>query len=304
MGSRRVMILSLLCVFIEGVVAQPRLSVSSTSALIGDKLTLTIQVPAIAGSDWINSDVIPADTVDVIQMLAQSDVRTRPEDNASIKQWTIAVYDTGFVRVPRVPVVMRSSRGNDTSWTNDIPLRIAGVVDSTGLAPIKPIDYEPVKFSDYIPYFIGLVVLIALILGGIWWHRRPKAEQEILIVEEVIPAHLIALEKLSALEEQKLWQEGKIKEYHLQLSHILRTYLEERYGVAALESTTSEVRHMLRPLLSTAHFEDMMPMMEIEDLIKFAKAQPPLEVHGQHLTFVRQFVLNTKEETEKIEDDD
>jgi len=304
MVMRQMIILSLLCFFTHGLTGQPRLTVSSTSALIGDKLTLTIEVPLVGGSEWVNTDVIPADTVDVIQMLDQSNIQKRPGDNASVKQWTIAVYDTGFVRVPRVPVVMRSSRGDDTMWTNDIPLQIDGVVDSSGMAPIKSINYEPVRFSDYLPYILGLAVIVALIFGVIWWRRRPKKEEEVIIIEEIIPAHEIALEQLRALEAQRLWQEGKIKEYHLQLSRILRTYLEERYNVAALESTTGEVRQMLKPLLSADHFNDMMPMMEIEDLIKFAKAQPPVEVHDQHLAFVRQFVLNTKQDQVKEEADD
>jgi hypothetical protein len=304
MGLMRLIILSLLYFCVEGLFAQPKLSVNSTSALIGDKLTLTLEVPHIAGSEWINPDVIPADTVNAIQVLKHGNTQSHPEDQAIIKEWTIAVYDTGFVWVPPIPVIMRSVQGDDTSWTNDIPLIIKGVIDSTGMAPIKPIDYEPVRFSDYVPYLIGLVTLIALILGGIWWRRRPKKDKEVIIIEEIIPPHITALELLRVLEEQELWQDGKIEEYHMQLSHILREYLEERYGVAALESTTSEVRDMLKPLLSTDHFNDMMPMMEIEDLIKFAKAQPPIEVHDQHLSFVRQFVLNTKQEPEKIEAND
>jgi len=258
----------------------------------------------MAGSKWMNEDIIPADTVDAIQMLDQGNVQIRAGDNAILKQWTIAVYDTGYVRVPPVPVIIWSQNGIDTSWTNDIPLRIEGVSDSTGMAPIKAIEYEPVRFSDYVPYLIGLAVLIAIILGVIWWRRRPKREIEVVIAEEIIPPHVIALAELRALEEQRLWQEGKIKAYHMQLSHILRAYLEARYGVAALESTTSEVRDLLRPLLSTAHFGNMMPMMEIEDLIKFAKAEPPVELHEQHLNFVRQFVENTKQEADKEEEND
>jgi hypothetical protein len=304
MVLRRVVILSLMYFCVAGLLAQPRLSVSGTSALIGDKLTLTIVVPQDAGSEWINPDIIPADTVDAIQVLVHGNPQIRPSDNAMVKEWIIAVYDTGFARVPPIPVIMRSARGDDTSWTNDIPLRIEGVIDSTGMAPIKPINYEPVRFSDYVPYLIGLAVIIALVLGGFWWRRRPKKEKEVLIIEEIIPPHEIALEALRKLEQKGLWQEGKIKDYHMQLSHILRAYLEERYGVAALESTTSEVRQMLEPLLSTEHFNDMIPMMEIEDLIKFAKAQPPIEVHEQHLNFARQFVLNTKQIAEKPEEND
>ena len=38
----------------------------------------------------------------------------------------------------------------------------------------------------------------------------------------MIPAHIIALNELSKLEKEKIWQTGNIKEYHSQLSEIIR----------------------------------------------------------------------------------
>lgn len=289
--------------FATSAFAQNKLSVNRTSGLIGDQILLTLEVANLPGREWVNQNVIPADTVAEIQMLQTSEIQNSAAKNAILKQWTIAVYDTGIIRIPRVPIIRKSASGFDTSYTLDIPLQIHGVADSTGMAPIKSIVYEPVNFSDYLPYIIALVVIILLVLFAIWWKRRPKKEEEI-IEEEKKAAHEIALEELILLKSEELWQAGKVKEYHMKLSHILRAYLEERYAVAALESTTSEVRKFLKPLLSPMHFDDMMRMMEIEDLIKFAKAQPPMEVHDQHFDFVREFVLNTQQIIEKEESDD
>ena len=270
--------------------AQPELTTSATESLIGDKITVTLEVP-VSNSEWVNTDVVPADSAMAVQVL-ETLAADRSQRGVIYQAWEVAIYDTGYVRIPSVPIVYSNG---DTFYTNDLPIYVQGVIDSTGLAPIKPIIREPVRFSDYVPYILGLIGAVLLVMGMIWWSRRPKKEvvEEIVVVPD--PPDVIALGKLSELEKQELWQQGKIREYHSELSYILREYLEGRYDVRALESTTGEVRSMLRPILEGDQFDVMMKMMQMEDLIKFAKAEPPIEVHAQHLAFVKQFVMETKE---------
>ena len=285
--------------------AQPTLKVDRSDVLIGDKFKLTLEVPLVDGRQWSNADVIPADTVPAVQILSEAAISAKPNGTGQVAQWDIAVYDTGIVRIPPVAVIYGSGDNADTFLTNDIPVLVQGVADSTGLAPLKPIRREPAKLSDYLPYIAGLVGFVLLVLFINWWRKRPKkSEQEPVIIEVVRPPHEIALAKLADLEGRELWQKGEIADYHSILSRIVREYLEERYHVAALESTTSEVRGLLKPHLTPDQFEDMMRMMQLEDLIKFAKAEPPVDVHAKHLEFARQFILNTKVELEKEEADD
>ena len=118
------------------------------------------------------------------------------------------------------------------------------------------------------------------------------------------PPHVLAIERLDALDRQQLWQQGQIKAFHSELSHIVREYLERRFGIQALESTSSEIIAQLRRMaISGDLLEETARMMEVEDLVKFAKAQPPVEVHATHLTFVREFVDKTKMVQQTIEDD-
>ncbi|MDX1409956.1 MAG: hypothetical protein R3330_17525, partial [Saprospiraceae bacterium] len=78
--------------------SQPRLTVSSTRALIGDHLQLTLEVGLNAGDQWVNQDVVPADTVAPVEVLETSG----PEIGQDMlrRRWTIAVFDTGWVRIP------------------------------------------------------------------------------------------------------------------------------------------------------------------------------------------------------------
>lgn len=271
------------------VLSQPALTTSSTEVLIGDRFTVMLEVPLETGS-WTNDDIAPADSLQTVQILEKLET-DRSQSGMVYQGWNVAVYDTGYVVIPPIPVVYSSG---DTFYTNDLPIYVQGVIDSAGLAPIKPIVREPVKFSDYVPYILGLIGAVLVIAGMVWWSRRPKSVVVEEIVKEPDPPHIIALNKLDDLEKQELWQKGQIAEYHSMLSYILREYLEGRYLVKALESTTNEVRSLLRPVLEEDQFEVMMKMMQMEDLIKFAKAEPPVEIHAQHLAFVREFVHETK----------
>jgi hypothetical protein len=221
-----------------------------------------------------------------------------------LQKWTIAVFDTGLVRIPPLPVVLQNGSSTDTQYTNDIPLLISGVMDSLGLAPIKPIIREPANFSDYLPYVFGVVGLVLLVALVYWWSKRKPREIEVIEIRDQKPAHQIALEQLDALEAEKLWQQGQIKEYHSRLHHILREYLERRFGIRAMESTTGEILAQL----SSGHLSDDMlrrvrEVMEAEDLIKFAKAEPPVDVHAQYLDFARSLILQTKFEPQSPTED-
>jgi len=281
------------------VYSQASLSVEKTEALIGDQIGLTLQINTPSGTTWENSDAVPADTVSAIEVVQTGETQetTGGSYTQYLKTWKIAVFDTGLIRIPPMPIVLQNSLGADTQYTNDIPLLISGVTDSLGLAPIKPILREPAKFSDYVPYILALVGIGVLVLLAILYRRRKPKEKEIIEIRDVKPAHVIAFEQLDALEREKLWQQGLIKEYHSRMNHIMRTYLEGRYGIPALESTSGEIMHHLRSQeLSEDLLRQIREVMNVEDLIKFAKAEPPVDIHAQYLQFARSLIMQTKAE--------
>ncbi len=181
---------------------QARISVNSTEALIGDQLTLNLELTIPPGATWQNDDVVPADTIQAIQILSEEEPRVN--GRTVQKSWQFAVYDTGYVRMPPLMIVLQEGPGADTMYSKDIPLKISGVTDSTGMAPIKTIIYEPVTFEDYLPYILGAVGL--LVVGGFlyWWSKRPRKtmEEEIVVVER--PPHDLALEELDSLQRERL----------------------------------------------------------------------------------------------------
>ena len=208
-----------------------------------------------------------------------------------------------------IPPIVFHFQGNSnvvqTKATNQLALLVssplgedATAVDTVQLAPIKDIIIEPLKLQDFLPYIIGLLVLLGLIFSGIFLYRKFQKRGETK-KKEVIkkPAHEIAFEQLKRLKETKLWQKGMIKEYQSELSHIIREYVERRYEILALESTTDEI---LRDLKQKDFNEDLKDnlkeMLQLADLVKFAKAEPPVERHEQLMRFAEDFVYQTKKQ--------
>lgn len=171
--------------------------------------------------------------------------------------------------------------------------------DSTQfIADIKPIIEEPLKLEDFSMAIYGLgFLLLALCLWWLYNKYIKKEELEEVVEEEIIirPAHELAEEKLDELKSLQLWQQGKIKEYQSSLTFIIREYLENRYEVKALESTTQEILKSL----AKAGFDktlnaDLSEILTMADLVKFAKARPGESIHESFMHKAYDLIEQTK----------
>lgn len=89
-------------------------------------------------------------------------------------------------------------------------------------------------------------------------------------------------------------KEEQLLAYYAALSLIIREYLEARYRIPALESTTREIA----ALLKNTGFPDEQQaaldfLLQQTDLVKYAEMQPPRTFHEQALEKARQLILKT-----------
>lgn len=185
------------------------------------------------------------------------------------------------------------------------PLDISSMEkDSFDIAPIKTIIKEPINWSDYRPYVIGLFGLILALLGYLFYHKYQQSKENIpeAKIEVVIPAHKIALDKLHELDEKKLWQ-SDIKGYQSELTYIVREYLENRFDIPALESTTDEILKAIKDkALDAVLIGEMKNILHVADLVKFAKSKPNLNIHQEFMQKAFEFVRETQEIISIIEE--
>jgi len=191
---------------------------------------------------------------------------------------TITAWDSGYWAIPPFVFVIDS----DSISTNALLLTVNTVeVDtSKGIRDIKEIYTLPFSFMDWLQDHwepitggaVALAILVAIIIFLVRRSRKPK-RPEPLVPQQ--PLHVRTLLALEALQQKKLWEGGRTKDYYSELSEILRGYVEERFRVPAMEQTTDELIAALRlSSMATSPRERLTNLLRLADMVKFAKWHP------------------------------
>ncbi len=276
--------------------------VDSTTFFIGDHLMVHLMVnhaPDVVVEDppleLINRsglELLQEDQWDTLQAGAEVVLQ---------KDFYVTAWDSGYVRLPALQVPYRQGLQKGVASTQPLTLHVLMPEPDTALAPIKPIFEEPARFGDYLPFILAVVGFLLLLWVVLRFWRKKEEPEEVAVVVQRDPPHVVALRRLEKLESQKLWQQGRLKAYYSELSHILREYLEHRYHFPALESTTGEILETLKKgNLNGELLELLEEVLRTADMVKFAKAEPPPDrnplalKHGE--AFVRQTMRTAEEE--------
>jgi hypothetical protein len=111
----------------------------------------------------------------------------------------------------------------------------------------------------------------------------------------------VALKALDRVKEEQVWKEGRMKEYYSAISDTIRLYIEDRFQVNALESTTDEIMTAFRSqVIDDVSRDKLRQLLFLSDLVKFAKLMPIENEHQLTLQSAYDFVNGTKRE-EQVE---
>lgn len=156
-------------------------------------------------------------------------------------------------------------------------------------------------YGKYIYFALVLIVFVYVLANTL---KDLKTRIKKVFEKPKEPAHIVALKKLQKLKEQELIQKGEIKEFYSQLSLIFREYLENRFKIDALESTTTEILVSCQTIEEIKNQEsvisDLKDFLFISDLAKFAKFMPTPDTCYKHFNFVENFVNTTKVEEQQL----
>lgn len=214
----------------------------------------------------------------------------------------ISVYDSGQFVLPPIKFV----NAKDTTQyavTNTLLITVHTVpidTSETSVKDIKPIFEEPFDIKWYMPLIIKILIgllILALIIYFLYryFKKKPKKDEQ---DKPKLPPHIIALEKLQKIQQEELWKEGKIKEYYSAVADTIREYIEGRYKVPALEQTSQETLLSLKfHAIDNTSREKLKYILELSDLVKFAKFLPIESDHYNILQSAIDFVNETKLET-------
>jgi len=157
-----------------------------------------------------------------------------------------------------------------------------------------------------------MLAILALISFAAWlgfkaWKKKQEKGYIFAPPPKPRPAHEIALKALQKLYASDLLEKQEYKLFFSELSDILRTYLEGRYFISALEETTYEIIRDLKEHLDDDKKKILSDILQLSDLVKFAKFKPELKEIETAKIQAEQFIQDTKlifsEETEDATDE-
>ena len=310
------------CLWTGVVMAQSRadIRIDTTQIRTGEQISLLLEYRFPKGSkiDWpLKADTITK-TIEIVRKL-KADTITNSDGLTSIRQrYIITSFDSGPQVIPplRFGYLMQ---GDSTAMYTETEAALIMVntpeVDTTQvIKAIKSPLSAPLSFWELLPWliriwsFIGLVLIVFVIYYYYKKGRLPLLNQNKNVR---LPADDEAMLGLENLRLKKLWQNGYYKLYFSEMTDIIRVYIERRFDVMAVEMTTEEIMTNIKPLnINKEVSSKLHEVLQLADLVKFAKAEPmPLEsdLSLQHcIDFVKETAPSPEdskeEETENITD--
>jgi hypothetical protein len=255
----------------------------ATQIVVGDQARMFIQVQNNESIGTLQWATIP-DSFNNLEIVEKGKIDTvKNGDIVTYKQrLLITGFDSGVFKIPAfVFSVLPKSGTPYTIQTDSFGLLVQTVaVDTTkGFKGIKGVVYVKNNWLDYIWYIVaGIAVLVLVVLITIYIVKKRKNRPVPQGPVESLQDYTLRL--LAKLDAQQLWQKKQVKEYYVELTDIIRGYIEKRFNVHTMELTTDEILdgvHQHKELLQ--YYDVLSDILHTADLAKFAKAQPLQQEH-------------------------
>ncbi len=307
---KHILILVFVCIsaFSSAQIHSVQAKIDSTTLLIGQQTQIHLEVVQQADAN-VQFPIIADSIKGGLEVVNRSKLDTTKLEDGNLKinsSITVTAFDSALYYIPSFVF----SSGNDTVFTNPLTLKVLPVAVDTANAKIydiKPIYDAPIDWV-YVAMVVGIILLVigigvfAFILIRKYLKDKNQSEEE----EEVIIVNPFehAMTELERIRNEKIWQQGKVKDFYTELTDVLREYIELRYHISALEMTSDEVLSMIKSgkILDSEQEQILSQVLKLADLVKFAKWTPELKENDQSLENAVLFVEKTKPVEEVVEE--
>lgn len=278
-------------------------SLERDSALIGEQVDYTLKIRSkkpLHSYVPLHDNLFPS-SIEIISTETDSLMNEGSDPNYFIR-YTLTSFDSGAWKINTIPVLVNDFNSLDTLYTTpvDIVFTMPEVDTTAAIKDIKEPINTPFKFYELLPYapYAGIVILLVAIVLLVYFIIRKRKQEEELVVPS-LPPHVKAFDKLDKIKQEKIWQKGEVKEYYSQLSDTIRLYIEERFHIPAMESVTWEILEDFKKYVweDESLMDLLESLLQLSDLVKFAKMDPSPSDNETHLNNAYIFVEKTKKDT-------
>ena len=195
-----------------------QMQVDTTNIRIGEQIEYKITVDKTKSVQFPKLILDSLNKVEVVESLKIDTTETK-----FVKKYLLTSFDSGNYVIPRQQVLIN----NKIYKTDSLLINVATVKVDTlkqGLFPIKAVQTQPIIWDDYKNYVWIALGILALIIAIILYFVYRK-KKETIPIEDRIPPYDLAMQRLNQLDKKELWQHDKVKQYYVELTDIIRSYI-------------------------------------------------------------------------------
>jgi len=254
--------------------------VDSTQIKIGSAFNLIIKANANANEKVVFPEQKMIGPFEVLET-SPIDTVLNNRKMELIKKYTLTQFDSGKFTIPRLQVLI-----NGKNYQTDLfDVNVTNVEVDTLKQPMYDIkaNFGGSTDTSKIMYYI-IALILCLGFGFLTYYIIKKRQEKNLTEDDLFKTPLEKItKKLQLLDGKRLIINGDVKTYYSEMTDITRDYIEEVFDIPAKESTTAELIQYLQKTikdkkikLSKEIVNDLKRLLQNADLVKFAKADPPM----------------------------
>ena len=260
---------------------------------VGDPVRLTLAITHPAGYQVIAPEI--AENWGDFTIISQDPPATAPNGDGT-ETTSIAIdarlFKPGAFETPALDITVTDGQGGlQTAMAAPATVTIGSVLAAgdTELRDLKP-QAALTMPAVWLWVVAGAAVLAALAAVVVLLSKRRQRTA----VDNRLP-HERALDSLAAIEAMRLPEQGRFKDHYTWVSDAVRTYVEQRFSIPALERTTGEIQIDLRTVDASPEAKALLvAFLQESDLIKFSEFTPDRDSASELLTRGRSIVEATQ----------
>lgn len=267
---------------------------------LGEVDTLKINFTNLSNVDQINWD-------DLNIFFQNQDISITKIESSGFsvnEMWyTVQPFDLINQSFDSIPIKVNFFNNRDTTLFISLKINVIQDVNvqKEEFRELKPIITKEVEFkiselwTD--PFYRTIVIiLLFIIILCLFIFKYIKKSKKNIVNKEVVNTpinHIYYLEKIKKLKSENYIEKKQYKLFYTCLSEIFRGYIEFRFNISALESTSDDLIVELNKIKIMDKW--MSNFIKESDLVKFAKYIPNKNEELLFINFVENFIIqNTK----------
>ena len=226
--------------------------------------------------------------------------------NVYTDEYLITSFDSTLYEIPPFEVLVDDSLFKSKPlalFVHSVPIDTANLQNICAPKEVWDVELTWEEYRDAVHLVIVLLFFALALAWVVIRFVKNKPVIRIVKVKPKEPSHIVALGKIDEIRSDESWrQENNTKEYYTKLTDALREYMHNRFKFNAAEMTTTEIIDYLYSIKSEDNIAELKEILEVADLVKFAKFHPTMNEKDLNMANAIEYVNATKNvEEEKLE---